>query len=106
MSGAPERFDGNAAWRDLPPHLKDEVGAIALELVAAWYAGTRAYEDALPASFGRMAEAAGDQLLDQLSGIVHDETDIDFDAAGGMPMIPSRVEADLCSACVPGDAHG
>lgn len=123
-----ERFDGAAHWAKLPQEAKDEIGAIALELVVAWHCQDRAYEDfprEVPggAILHRAADAADQLLIDQLrSAFVDNIEEAELNSEDGKPRIPallgpicrscgcsqldacrpscSWAEPDLCSACV------
>jgi hypothetical protein len=124
-----ERFDGAAHWAKLSREAKDEIGAIALELVVAWHCQNRAYEDfpqEVPggAALLRAADAADQLLIDLLrSAFVDNIEEAELASEDGKPRIPallgpicrscgcsqcdacqplscSWVEPDLCSACV------
>lgn len=122
------RFDGTAIWNSLSAEAMEQIGSIALELVAAWHCRQRSYEDG--ALFGdrnaallRAADASGPLLLDLLrqAFVEHvDETRLNDES--GFPLLPAMlgpvcrgcgcsqldacqpfscawVEPDLCSAC-------
>lgn len=64
------RFDGAAAWAALTPDNRDEIGAMALELVAGWLASdgapltpvSRASEEALSRITSGLVDRATDML--------------------------------------------
>lgn len=122
------RFDGTSIWNGLSSEATEQIGSLALELVAAWHCRERAFEDANV--FGdrappllRAAEAS-EQLVIELLKQAFAETDA-VDAVNdptGFPLLPvslgqvcrvcgcsemdacqpfscSWVEPDLCSAC-------
>lgn len=127
---APERFVGAEAWVKLPSAVKDEIGAMVLELIAAHHLGLRVYQDDLSDTFERIANAADTELTRDLYAVVIDALPRDaFEASDGRtPRIPSLLGGvcrvcgcsqndacaegcgwaaeDLCTACVaPGKVH-
>lgn len=118
-----KRFDGTAAFSELPPEVQVEIGGLALELVLAWI-GQDAYENE---EWTRPFHTGEPLLLDQLQSAAEDtlkeilEQDI-------LP-VPSRlgqvceicgcsdedaceqgcswISPTLCSACehAPGESH-
>ncbi|MER8380682.1 hypothetical protein [Mesorhizobium sp. M1399] len=118
-----ERFDGSVIWAGLHPDHQAEIGAVALELISAWWV----QEQAVDINDGgdpmlRAAEAADHLLINELRQAVVDAVPMsDFNAADGTPKMPSRLgpfcrkcgctqedgcregcwwaEPDLCSSC-------
>lgn len=118
-----ERFDGSKVWAGLAPEHQAEIGAVALELISAWWA-----QEQSPDQFDgndpvlRAAEAADHALINELRQVVVDALPMTaFNAPDGKPLLPSRlgpfcrkcgctqesacvpscwwVEDDLCSSC-------
>lgn len=103
MPAAIERFDGAAAWADLPEAVRAEIGALALELVSVWHLircdGTEP-EGVLPPVLARAAVAA-DRLVDvALENRVHEALpEGAFLAPDGVtPLLPSLL-GGVCRAC-------
>lgn len=127
--GNGSRFDGAAAWSVLPVAQQDAIGAIALELVAAWSLEERVFEDAplLPPSVVRASMQGDAEIIDLLKEAFVEAIGLDAVCSPeGVPLIPTlygRVcrhcgcsdgdacaaegdrcgweSPDLCSACAP-----
>lgn len=117
-----ERFDGKALWPTLTREQQEDIGAIALELVAAWACLDHGRPD-LPNAISRAGEHADHALLSQLQGAFVEAVPRDAVYAGDVPRVPSMIgavcracgcseydpceggcgwhEPDLCTACVP-----
>ena len=95
-----ERFDGADAWSKLPADVQARIGAIALESVATLSLMERVDEDALPASYGRIAFAAGIELERDMQAEVLDALPEDAFVAsdGRSPRIPALL-GGVCRVC-------
>ncbi|TIL36192.1 hypothetical protein [Mesorhizobium sp.] len=116
-----ERFHGAVVWAGLHPDHQAEIGAVALELISAWWMQEQSADRSTDPLF-RAAEAADYLLINELRQAVVDAVPMaDFNAADGNPKMPSRlgqfcrkcgctqedgcangcwwVEDDLCSSC-------
>lgn len=91
------RFDGAAAWPQLSREQQNEIGAIALELVAGWLAMPGPGDVGLTPTF-RAAEHAVGRLT---SGLIDRATDVlgleGFQLLGA-PGIPSLI-GRICEDC-------
>jgi len=125
----PERFDGAAAWAKLPPEVQAEIGAIALEVVAAGQAQVSVEFDETHAPLARAGDRAALELNNALAVKAHLAlgSECYFGADGQTPRIPSFLGGacrvcgcsqndacdvgcgwaaeDLCTACVEGEEH-
>lgn len=119
-----KRFDGGATWATLPAEKQERIGAIALELLAAWWAQEQAadrYNGSDPML--RAANAADILLIEELREAMVDAVPREaLEDAEGNPFIPSLLgpvcrvcgcsqedgcaigcgwaEPDLCTACI------
>ncbi|MCX5495772.1 hypothetical protein OSH11_13745 [Kaistia dalseonensis] len=123
-----ERFNGSVAWAALSPAAQAEIGAIALELVAAFHCMEAAGHGPIQTAEDRAADAAVDALDVRLVAAFREHIGDDaLLAADGHMRLPSLlgpvccscgcsehdacglgcswVEPDLCSACQGGRRH-
>ncbi|MFE1598235.1 hypothetical protein [Methylobacterium sp. ID0610] len=94
------RFDGAEIWPTLSRQEQAEIGAIAIEMVAAARLSRRVYEDQLGPVLERAAEAAEGLLAHLLDGAVADALpDGALEANDGVtPRIPSLL-GGVCRTC-------
>lgn len=94
------RFQGSVVWAGLHPDHQAEIGAIALELISAWWCQEQAADPyAGNDPLLRAAEAADHLLINELRQAVVDAVPMsDLNDAGGQPMLPSRL-GPVCRAC-------
>ena len=124
-----DRFDGAAVWADLPAEQQSRIGAIALELLAAWYAQemgrAELLDDETPLS--RAGGAADFLLINELRELLVEAVPRAALEIDGQPRLPSMLGSvcrvcgcshrdacgfgcywiadDLCSACAGTEAH-
>lgn len=93
------RFDGAAHWATLSPDAQAEIGALALEYVAAGYAVQVEAAGAHRTAIGRAAEAAWDHLASRLEERVVELLPAgDVWRDGATARIPSLL-GPLCRRC-------
>jgi hypothetical protein len=95
---AADRFDGAIFWMTLPPEQQAEIGAAALDLVAAWACKDDAEERDVKALFraGRMAEwLSSGQLMRAVRAAVPDGQSR---TVSGAPRLPAALGM-VCEAC-------
>lgn len=123
QSGLTHRFDGRALWALLPEGEREEIGSVALEIVAAWNVTDREQQDDIDPRIARAGSAADALLLGLLQeAFVNAVARESLEAPDGSPRLPSMLggvcrecgctemdacppgcswaEPDLCSACV------
>jgi len=93
-----DRFDGISAWPKLPAEQQLEIGAIALELVVAWFAEELASVPGADDRILRAADAADMLLLDQLRRAVTDALPADVIGEHATARIPSLL-GQVCKGC-------
>lgn len=94
-----DRFDGAAVWDELTGGEQAEIGAIALELLAAWWAQEQASdphdgEDALL----RAADAAEMLLINMLRDTLVEAVPRELLEVDGQPRLPSLL-GPVCRGC-------
>lgn len=98
MSTLP-RFDGCAAWAQLPPEEQAKIGALALELVAAWACNDEVDETTeLPEAYARAAGLCDAELISALQETVVDALPRDVFFEGDLARIPSHL-GPICRVC-------
>lgn len=98
MSTLP-RFDGAAAWTQLPPEEQAKIGALALELIAAWACNDEVNETAdLPEAYARAAGFCDAELISALQDTVVDALPRDAFFEGDLARIPSHL-GPICRVC-------
>lgn len=118
-----DRFDGHAIWPTISPDQQAEIGATALELLAAWWAQEQAIDPFDGSLLARAADAADILLIEKLRVLMVEAVPRSaLDAIDGEPRLPAMLgpvcrecgcsqndacpegcawaEPDLCTACV------
>lgn len=94
-----ERFDGAAAWGELDPDQQADIGAAALELVAAWNLQERVFEDPLDARYAKLGEIADAVVIARMMEAFVDAVGREaLEAADGSPRVPDLL-GPICRVC-------
>ncbi|CAA0128978.1 Uncharacterised protein [Starkeya nomas] len=109
MSNLP-RIDGSAAWAQLSPEQQADIGAIAIELVAAWACDDQLQEAAQPRdeliqeiadlseAYARAAGYCDAEMISALQDAVVDALPREIFFEGEVARIPSRL-GPICRRC-------
>jgi hypothetical protein len=94
------RFDGEIVWAGLTDMEQAAIGAIALELVAAWYCSENSGDDETEQTpLSRAADAADFHLLESLRQTFVDAVPRTvLDNLDGQPLLPSKL-GPVCREC-------
>lgn len=93
------RFHGAEAWPLISRDAQAAIGAIALELVSAWWAQEQGAVPDMPDKYLRAGEAAEPSLLEALRETVTLAlTTARLDGPDGYPRIPS-ILGEVCNVC-------
>lgn len=95
MNASLARFDGAAAFEALTPTHQAEIGAIALEIAAAWEGIVGASP---PPAVSRAAQEALHRLSDRLYARARDMLTAGTFTEGDVPRVPSLI-GPVCHAC-------
>lgn len=98
MSTLP-RFHGSVAWTGLSAEQQAKIGALALELVAAWACSDEVNENSeLPQAYARSAGFCDAELISALQDSVVDALPRDVFYEGELARIPSHL-GPICRVC-------